>query len=101
MTYSVARDYLAHNIRCNCISPARVHYAVCRRLSAEELPRPRKGNVREAGEVATNWKNGGAGRSCFPCIVLVLRRSRVHYRRGLSHRWRLFQLARLTLWTWN
>ena len=25
MTYSVARDYLAHNIRCNCISPARVH----------------------------------------------------------------------------
>ena len=25
MTYSVARDYLKHNIRCNCISPARVH----------------------------------------------------------------------------
>jgi 2-keto-3-deoxy-L-fuconate dehydrogenase len=25
MTYSVARDYLEHNIRCNCISPARVH----------------------------------------------------------------------------
>jgi NAD(P)-dependent dehydrogenase (short-subunit alcohol dehydrogenase family) len=25
MTYSVARDYLVHNIRCNCISPARVH----------------------------------------------------------------------------
>jgi len=25
MTYSVARDYLAFNIRCNCISPARVH----------------------------------------------------------------------------
>ena len=25
MTYSVARDYIAHNIRCNCISPARVH----------------------------------------------------------------------------
>jgi NAD(P)-dependent dehydrogenase (short-subunit alcohol dehydrogenase family) len=25
MTYSVARDYLARNIRCNCISPARVH----------------------------------------------------------------------------
>lgn len=25
MTYSVARDYLAHNIRCNCISPARIH----------------------------------------------------------------------------
>ena len=25
MTYSVARDYLANNIRCNCISPGRVH----------------------------------------------------------------------------
>jgi NAD(P)-dependent dehydrogenase (short-subunit alcohol dehydrogenase family) len=25
MTYSVARDYLANNIRCNSISPARVH----------------------------------------------------------------------------
>ena len=25
MTYSVARDYMAHNVRCNCISPARVH----------------------------------------------------------------------------
>jgi 2-keto-3-deoxy-L-fuconate dehydrogenase len=25
MTYSVARDYLSYKIRCNCISPARVH----------------------------------------------------------------------------
>ncbi len=25
MTYSVASDYVSHNIRCNCISPARVH----------------------------------------------------------------------------
>lgn len=25
MTYSVAKDYLEYNIRCNCISPARVH----------------------------------------------------------------------------
>ena len=25
MTYSVAKDYLQYNIRCNCISPARVH----------------------------------------------------------------------------
>ncbi len=27
MTYSLARDYLASNIRCNCISPARIHTA--------------------------------------------------------------------------
>jgi NAD(P)-dependent dehydrogenase (short-subunit alcohol dehydrogenase family) len=25
MTYSVARDYLKHGVRCNCISPGRVH----------------------------------------------------------------------------
>jgi 2-keto-3-deoxy-L-fuconate dehydrogenase len=25
MTLSVAKDYLARNIRCNCISPARIH----------------------------------------------------------------------------
>ena len=25
MTYSVARDYIGENIRCNCISPARIH----------------------------------------------------------------------------
>jgi NAD(P)-dependent dehydrogenase (short-subunit alcohol dehydrogenase family) len=25
MTYSIAKDYLDHNIRCNSISPARVH----------------------------------------------------------------------------
>jgi NAD(P)-dependent dehydrogenase (short-subunit alcohol dehydrogenase family) len=25
MTYSVAKDYLPYRIRCNCISPARVH----------------------------------------------------------------------------
>ncbi len=27
MTFSVARDYIKHNIRCNCISPARIHTA--------------------------------------------------------------------------
>ena len=25
MTYSVAKDYIGYNIRCNCISPARIH----------------------------------------------------------------------------
>lgn len=25
MTYSIARDYVDHGVRCNCISPARVH----------------------------------------------------------------------------
>ena len=50
MTYSVARDYLAHNIRCNCISPARVHTPFVDDYLEEELSRPRAGDVREAGE---------------------------------------------------
>lgn len=25
MTYSVARDYVEHNIRCNCVAPGRIH----------------------------------------------------------------------------
>lgn len=25
MTMSVAKDYIGHNIRCNCVSPGRVH----------------------------------------------------------------------------
>jgi NAD(P)-dependent dehydrogenase (short-subunit alcohol dehydrogenase family) len=25
MTYQVARDYIAYGVRCNCVSPARVH----------------------------------------------------------------------------
>ena len=25
MTYSVARDYVEHNIRCNCLAPGRIH----------------------------------------------------------------------------
>ena len=25
MTYSIAKDYVSYGIRCNCISPARIH----------------------------------------------------------------------------
>ncbi len=38
MTYSVAKDYLAHNIRCNCISPARVHTAFVDDFIAKNYP---------------------------------------------------------------
>ena len=38
MTYSVARDYVTHNIRCNCISPARVHTPFVDRVLAESYP---------------------------------------------------------------
>ena len=38
MTYSVAKDYLAHNIRCNCISPARVHTPFVDGFISENYP---------------------------------------------------------------
>jgi 2-keto-3-deoxy-L-fuconate dehydrogenase len=42
MTYSVARDYLAHNIRCNCISPARVHTPFVDKYLANNYPHREK-----------------------------------------------------------
>jgi NAD(P)-dependent dehydrogenase (short-subunit alcohol dehydrogenase family) len=38
MTFSVARDYLEHNIRCNCISPARVHTPFVDRYLQKNYP---------------------------------------------------------------
>lgn len=38
MTLSVARDYLVHKIRCNCISPARVHTAFVDDYLRENYP---------------------------------------------------------------
>jgi len=38
MTYSVARDYIDHNIRCNCISPARVHTPFVDTFIAKNYP---------------------------------------------------------------
>ncbi|MEP7278938.1 MAG: glucose 1-dehydrogenase [Bacteroidota bacterium] len=38
MTLSVAKDYLAENIRCNCVSPARVHTAFVDGFLAKNYP---------------------------------------------------------------
>ncbi len=38
MTYSIAKDYLAHNIRCNCISPARIHTSFVDGFIAKNYP---------------------------------------------------------------
>ena len=65
MTYSVARDYLADNIRCNCISPARVHtpfvdnylknnYPGCEKDMFEKLAKSQPiGRMAEPEEVAS------------------------------------------------
>jgi NAD(P)-dependent dehydrogenase (short-subunit alcohol dehydrogenase family) len=38
MTLSVAKDYIDQNIRCNCISPARVHTAFVDGFLAKNYP---------------------------------------------------------------
>ena len=38
MTYSIAKDYLEHNIRCNSISPARVHTSFVDRFISKNYP---------------------------------------------------------------
>lgn len=38
MTYSIAKDYLAHNIRCNSISPGRVHTPFVDGFIAQHYP---------------------------------------------------------------
>ncbi|MCJ8211632.1 SDR family oxidoreductase [Mucilaginibacter sp. RS28] len=38
MTYSVARDYIKNNIRCNCICPARVHTPFVDNFIAKNYP---------------------------------------------------------------
>jgi NAD(P)-dependent dehydrogenase (short-subunit alcohol dehydrogenase family) len=38
MTYSIARDYIHDNVRCNCISPARIHTPLIDELIAKNYP---------------------------------------------------------------
>lgn len=66
MTYSVARDYLAHGIRCNCISPARVHTPFVDGYLAKNYP----GREREMFEKLT--KSQPIGRMGEPREVAKL-----------------------------
>ena len=96
MTYSVARDCLAYKIRCNCISPARVHtpfvdnylrktYPGREREMFEKLSQTQPiGRMAEPGEVASLALFLCSDEASFITGV------------GLSDRWRLFQSPRLT-----
>lgn len=66
MTYSVARDYLTHNIRCNCISPARVHTP----LVDDYLKRTYPGREQEMFEKLA--KSQPIGRMAEPAEVAYL-----------------------------
>jgi NAD(P)-dependent dehydrogenase (short-subunit alcohol dehydrogenase family) len=66
MTYSVARDYLAHNIRCNSISPARVHTPFVDGFVKKNFP------GKEAEAFAKLSALQPIGRMAQPCEVATL-----------------------------
>ena len=66
MTYSVARDYLPHNIRCNSISPARVHTPFVDGFVKKNYP------GKEAEAFAKLSALQPIGRMAQPCEVATL-----------------------------
>lgn len=66
MTYSVARDYLSYNIRCNCISPARVRTPFVEAFVQKNYP----GHEKEMLEKLD--QSQPIGRMGQPCEVAAL-----------------------------
>jgi NAD(P)-dependent dehydrogenase (short-subunit alcohol dehydrogenase family) len=66
MTYSVARDYLPHNVRCNSISPARVHTPFVDGFVKKNFP------GKEAEAFAKLSALQPIGRMAQPCEVATL-----------------------------
>ncbi len=66
MTLSVAKDYLGHRIRCNCISPARVHTPFVNQFIKNNYP----GREKEMFEVLS--KAQPIGRMANPAEVAAL-----------------------------
>jgi len=66
MTYSVARDYLGYNIRCNCISPARVRTPFVESFVHKNYP-GREGEMLEQLD-----RSQPVGRMGNPCEVAAL-----------------------------
>ena len=66
MTYSVARDYLAYNIRCNCISPARVRTPFVENFVRQHY------SGRESEMLESLNRSQPVGRMADPCEVAAL-----------------------------
>ena len=66
MTYSVARDYLAYNIRCNCISPARVRTPFVENFVRQHY------SGRESEMLESLNRSQPVGRMGDPCEVAAL-----------------------------
>jgi len=90
MTYSVAKDYIQHKIRCNCISPARVHTPFVDGYLQRNY-RVRKRKCSQSSPLHTHSEDGGTHTKLPPWRYFYARGSRVHHWSGLSDRRRVFQ----------
>ncbi len=72
MTLSVARDYLGDKIRCNCISPARIHTPFVDGFLKTELRGARRRDVSEAVAGAADRPYGATGRGRLARALSVL-----------------------------
>jgi NAD(P)-dependent dehydrogenase (short-subunit alcohol dehydrogenase family) len=73
MTYSVAKDYLPYNIRCNSISPARIHTPFVDGYLKKNYPGKENEFFEKLVPRTANRTHGQTGRGSFPGPLSVLR----------------------------
>ncbi len=96
MTYSIARDFLAQKIRCNAISPARVHTGFVDGYLAKNYPGREAEMFAKALRGAADRSHGLARGGRQPGALPVFGRGSLHHRLRLSSRRRILQAARLS-----
>ena len=84
MTYSVATDYLDAGIRCNAISPARVHTPFVDRFLADNYPGREEEMFATLVGHPADRADGRAGGDRRARRLPVLRRSRLRHRRATT-----------------
>ncbi len=71
MTLSVAKDYLAANIRCNSISPARVHTPFVDGFIAKNYAGKEAEMFDKLSKSQPIGRMGTPCRNCCPCLVFM------------------------------
>ena len=73
MTLSVAKDFLKYNIRCNCISPARVHTPFVDDFLQKNYPGKEAEMFEKLSKTQPVGPNGKTRRNCASYFVFVQR----------------------------
>ncbi len=89
MTLSVARDYIAEKIRCNCVSPGRVHTPFVDGFLARTYPGREAEMFAQLAQHAADRANGAPRGDRRAGGLPLFRRRRLHHREQLPDRWRL------------